>query len=92
VAYFEAETRMSRNNQGEDRMKLNFTIVLAATFLMGGIAEAQIRTVTRIGPNGEKLILKLDGKYSTCVRDSQRLGYFADSAKRYCDAKPSLTR
>jgi hypothetical protein len=33
-------------------------------------------------------MLKLDGKYSTCLRDSQRLGYSPDSAKRYCDARP----
>jgi len=73
-------------------MKLNIAIMFAAILLMVGAAEAQIRTVTRTGPNGKTLVLKLDGKYSTCFRDSQRLGYSADSAKRYCDAKPNLTR
>ena len=73
-------------------MKLNIAIIFAATVLMVGTAEAQVRTVTRTGPNGKTLVLKLDGKYSTCFRDSQRLGYSADSAKRYCDAKPNLTR
>jgi hypothetical protein len=73
-------------------MKLNIAIIFAATLLVVGTAEAQVRAVTRTGPNGKTLVLKLDGKYSTCFRDSQRLGYSADSAKRYCDAKPNLTR
>jgi hypothetical protein len=73
-------------------MKLNFTIAFAAAFLMVGVAEAQVQTVTRTGPNGKTLVLKLDGKYSTCLRDSQRLGWPYESAKRYCDAKPNLTR
>ena len=71
---------------------MNIAIIFAAILLMVGAAEAQVRTVTRTGPNGKTLVLKLDGKYSTCFRDSQRLGYSADSAKRYCDAKPNLTR
>ena len=73
-------------------MKLNFTVWFAASFLAAGVAVAQVPTVTRTGPNGKTLVLKLDGKYSTCIRDSQRLGYPADSAKRYCDAKPNLRR
>jgi hypothetical protein len=28
------------------------------------------RIVTRTGPNGKTLTLKLDGTYSTCLRDS----------------------
>jgi hypothetical protein len=43
------------------------------------------RVVTRTGPGGVALKLCLDGKYTTCLRDSQRLGYSAQSAKRYCD-------
>jgi hypothetical protein len=74
-------------------MKLNVVIAFAATFLMVGIAEAQVgTTVTKTGPNGKTLTLKLDGKYSTCIRDSQRLGYSAESAKQYCDARPNLKR
>jgi hypothetical protein len=72
-------------------MQLNIVIAFAATFLMVGIAEAET-TVTKTGPNGKTLTLKMDGKYSTCIRDSQRLGYSAESAKRYCDARPNLTR
>ena len=72
-------------------MQVNIVIAFAATFLMVGIAEAET-TVTKTGPNGKTLTLKMDGKYSTCIRDSQRLGYSAESAKRYCDARPNLTR
>jgi hypothetical protein len=73
-------------------MKSNVAIVFAATLLMTGIAEAQVRTVTKTGPNGKTLVLKMDGKYSTCLRDSQRLGYSLDSATRWCDSKPNLKR
>jgi hypothetical protein len=43
------------------------------------------RTVTRTGPTGITLALCWDGKYSTCVTDSQRLGYSAERAKQFCD-------
>jgi hypothetical protein len=53
-------------------------IAFAAIFLMVGIAEAQVgTTVTKTGPNGKTLRLKMDG---------------AESAKRYCDDRPNLTR
>jgi hypothetical protein len=65
-------------------MKLNIAIIFAATLLVIGIAEAQVRTVTRTRPNGQTLVLKLDGKYTTCFRDSQRLGYPYDSLR--CEA------
>jgi len=34
-------------------MKLNLTIVFAATILSVSITEAQVRTVTKTGPNGK---------------------------------------
>lgn len=72
-------------------MKLNLPIALAAT-LFASVASAQERTVTRTGPNGKTLVLKLDGKYSTCLRDGQRLGYSPESATRYCDSQPNLKK
>ena len=45
------------------------------------------QTVTRTGPNGKTLTLCLDGKHSTCMRDSQRLGNTHAAAKRFCDSK-----
>jgi len=40
---------------------------------------------TKTGPTGITLQVCLDGKYTTCLRDSQRLGWAAVSAQRYCD-------
>jgi hypothetical protein len=70
------------------------TIAMAfAVFSTVDLAQAQLgSTVTRTGPNGKPVVVKLDGKYSTCIRDSQRLGYSASSATRYCDKKPNLKR
>jgi hypothetical protein len=73
-------------------MNSKVAIVFAATLLMAGIAEAQVRTVTKTGPNGKTLVLKMDGKYSTCLRDSQRLGYSLESATRWCDSRPNLRK
>lgn len=44
-------------------------------------------TQTVTGPNGKTLTLCLDGLYSTCLRDSQRLGNSFAAAKRYCDSR-----
>jgi hypothetical protein len=44
-------------------------------------------TRTSTGPGGKALTLCLEGKYSTCVRDSIRLGYTAERAKTYCDGR-----
>jgi uncharacterized protein (DUF2147 family) len=44
-------------------------------------------TVTRTGRNGKTLTLCLDGLYSTCLRDSQRLGNSYAAAKRFCDER-----
>jgi len=77
---------------------MNRTIIVLAigvtTALFASItvnsAEAQGcngRVVTRTGPSGVPLKLCLDGKYSTCLRDSQRLGWSPQSSKRYCDEK-----
>jgi hypothetical protein len=79
-------------NKREDVMKVTIAIILASTLLMVGIAQAQVRTVTKTGPNGKTLVLKMDGKYSTCLRDGQRLGYSLESATRYCDSLPSLKK
>lgn len=72
-------------------MKLNLTIVIVATVLTVGIAEAQLRTVTKTGPNGKTLTLKMDGKYSTCI-GMVSASDTHESATRYCDSKPDLKR
>ncbi len=40
-------------------MKVTIAIILASNFLMVGIAQAQVRTVTKTGPNGKTLVLKM---------------------------------
>jgi hypothetical protein len=75
-------------------MKSIVVIAFAATVAMTGITEAACngQLANRTGPNGKTLSLCQDGKYSTCLRDGQRLGYSYESAKRYCDARPNLRR
>jgi len=45
------------------------------------------KAVTKTGPNGKTLTLCMDGKYTTCLRDSQRLGNPYAEAKKFCDGR-----
>jgi hypothetical protein len=45
------------------------------------------RTKMGKGPNGQRKLVCLDGRHSTCMRDSQRLGWMEHEAKRYCGRK-----
>jgi hypothetical protein len=47
-------------------------------------AEACPRWRTITGPTGITLTLCMDGKYSTCVRDSRRLGWHETHVQSYC--------
>jgi hypothetical protein len=72
-------------------MKVDF-VVAGALLLFTTAALAQSKAcngqmVTRTGPGGKVLSLCNDGKYSSCVRDGQKLGYSYASAKRYCDGR-----
>jgi hypothetical protein len=56
--------------------------------MLGGAALGQeTKTVTKKGPNGKSIKVKMDGKYSTCVRDGQRMGYSASAAASYCRSR-----
>jgi hypothetical protein len=72
-------------------MKIRLVALIAVLAALPSAAQAAAacpgRVVTRTGPTGITLQLCHDGKYTTCVRDSQRLGRSADAAKRYCDGK-----
>ena len=59
--------------------------VLAAYSVSVAEAACNGRTVTRTGPAGKTLTLCLDGKYSTCLRDSKRLGWSEDHSTRHCN-------
>ena len=52
-----------------------------------GVANAACNgtLATKTGPTGKTLQVCLDGKYATCLRDSQRLGWSAVSSKGHCD-------
>jgi len=69
-------------------MKLSFASV-AAVVVLSGVAHAACdgQPATRTGPTGITLQVCLDGKYTTCIQKGQRLGWPADSAKRFCDEK-----
>ena len=58
--------------------------VLVATNVM---AECRFGKRVVTGPTGKTIVACLDGKYTTCLRDSQRAGYSYDHAKRFCDTK-----
>jgi hypothetical protein len=48
-------------------------------------AEACPRWETITGPTGITLKLCMDGKYSTCVRDSRRLGWHESHVQSKCN-------
>ena len=52
-----------------------------------GVANAACNgtLATKTGPTGITLQVCLDGRYATCVRDAQRLGWYAVQGTRYCD-------
>ena len=54
---------------------------------VAGVANAACngQLATKTGPTGITLQVCLDGRYATCVRDAQRLGWYAVQGTRYCD-------
>jgi hypothetical protein len=70
-------------------MKTIFRVVAVILFyatvqLPQANAEACPRWRTITGPTGITLTLCMDGKYSTCVRDSRRLGWHESHVQSYC--------
>ena len=71
-------------------MKWTILAVVAVVGLSGTVelqqasAGACPRWADKTGPTGITLKLCMDGKYSTCVRDSRRLGYSESTAQSYC--------
>lgn len=68
----------------------SFARAAAITIFVAGVPGAASAAcngtlATKTGPSGTTLQVCLDGKYSTCLRDSQRLGWETVSAKRHCD-------
>ena len=66
-------------------------IAIGALFILNPITSTYATctgsTVTKTGPNGKTLTLCMDGRYTTCLRDSQRLGHSHVEAKKFCDGR-----
>jgi hypothetical protein len=64
-------------------------VALLATASLSTNAFAACNSPTKVakGPDGKTKVVCLDGKYSTCMRDSQSLGWSFVQAKRYCDSR-----
>ena len=62
-------------------------LALLGVLAVNADAACKGRAVTKTGPNGKTMQVCLDGKYSTCLRDSQRLGWSYRQAKSYCDGR-----
>jgi hypothetical protein len=66
----------------------SIALAFVMTILVAGVpgvasAACNGRLATKTGPTGIKLQVCLDGKYATCLRDGQRLGWL--NFQRYCD-------
>ena len=69
------------------RSVVQAVVMAMAVACVPGVANAACKgtQATRTGPTGITLQVCLDGKYTTCLRDSQRLGWSAVSAQGHCD-------
>ncbi|MGE3063988.1 MAG: hypothetical protein AB7K67_00215 [Hyphomicrobiaceae bacterium] len=66
-------------------------IVIAFIVLMGSVTFAEAackgQTVMRPTKNGAMREVCLDGKYTTCIRDSRTGGWTQAEAKAFCDKR-----
>jgi hypothetical protein len=67
-------------------MRLRGVLVLILSVVTAEAQSCKGQVVTRNGPAGA-VTMCLDGKYSTCLRDAQRLGWSKQAAKANCDNK-----
>jgi hypothetical protein len=71
---------------------LSFVAGVALAAPLGTAQAANGPWVTRTAVDGTKMKVQLTGKYSDCIRGSQRLGHPLDSATRFCNSRPGLRR
>src|SRR6185295_9134000 len=79
----------------EKNMIGKLIVALAATALLASAASAQPynpmehkpRVVKKKGPDGKVYSNKMDGCFSTCMRDGQKMGYTAFNVRKYCDGR-----
>lgn len=67
-------------------MRIFIFLSFAATVFLVADANAECRYGKKVvtGPAGKTIVACLDGKYKTCIYDSQRAGYTYEHAKDYC--------
>jgi len=64
-----------------------FAMIAFTTLTGEASAACNGQTKTATGPTGITLTVCLDGKYSTCVRDSRRLGWHEERLLADCGRK-----
>jgi hypothetical protein len=64
-----------------------FVAMISAILPTAATAACKGPTKVATGPTGITLTVCLDGKYSTCVRDSRRLGWHEDRLLADCGRK-----
>jgi hypothetical protein len=67
------------------RLLLSLALLLATAGM--AYAECKGRVVTRPNKQGAMREVCLDGKYSTCIRDSRQGGWTQAEAKAFCDGR-----
>ena len=64
-----------------------FVVVLASPAIGQGVVLPGCNSPTKLAKGPKRtLLVCLDGKHSTCLRDSQRIGNSYAVAKGYCDS------
>ena len=68
-------------------MKLAPISSMLTLLALAGIAHAACNgtLVTKETKDGKQITVCNDGRYASCVRDGQRMGYTAGQARSYCD-------
>jgi hypothetical protein len=80
--------------EGMRAIAMGALLAAFAVGLLGNVLAADCQGQTKVGkgPNGQTKVVCLDGKYSTCMSDSQSLGWSYAEAKSYCDGRKQLGR
>ena len=76
-------------------MKIAPILVTVTVFVgsttFASAAECKVTKVAK-GPTGITKTVCLDGKYTTCMRDSQSVGWSPAQAKAFCDERKQQGR
>jgi hypothetical protein len=69
-------------------------VVLATVFVAANVLADECKFGKRVvtGPTGKTIVACLDGKYKTCLFDSQRAGFSREHALDHCGKLRDLGR